>query len=123
MSDLAALRRVAAAALVASAVLPPDLVRNGPVLCTFRAVTGRPCPSCGMTRSWNAMAHGRLREASAYHLMGPITFVAGAALVALGDQRASRIVEEQSWARPVLGTIGAAWVVAWLWRLARGSHG
>jgi Protein of unknown function (DUF2752) len=117
------LRWVAAGALAASALVPTDLLRATPRFCAFRAITGRPCPSCGMTRSWNAMGHGEFREAAGFHLMGPITFVAAAGLVAVGDQRAIRLLEERSWARASLGAFGAAWVVAWLWQLARGGRG
>lgn len=123
MSDLATIRRLAAGALVASALVPSTLVESGPVLCPFRAATGLPCPSCGLTRSWNAMGHGRLRDASAFHLMGPITFVGAAALVGAGDKRAARLLEERAWARPALGALGAMWIVAWLWRLAGARRG
>ena len=88
------LRWLAAGALAASALLPTELVRAAPRLCVFHAVTGRPCPSCGMTRSWNAMGHGQIREAADFHPMGPIAFVVAAGLVAVGDQRALRLLEE-----------------------------
>ncbi len=123
MRDLAVLRRLAAAALVASVTIPPELMAGGPTLCLFRAATGLPCPSCGMSRSWSALGHGRVRDATGYHLMGPITFVVAASLVAVGDQRASSLLEERAWARATLGAFGAAWVVAWLWRLVRGPRG
>ena len=123
MSDLARLRRAATVAVVASAIVPAAVVEGGPVLCPFRAATGLPCPTCGMTRSWNAMGHGRLRDASAFHLMGPVTFVGALVLVAAGDQRAARLVEQRAWSRPVVGALGAAWIVAWLWRLAGARRG
>jgi hypothetical protein len=123
MRDVAVLRRLAAAALVAAAAVPLESARSGPILCTFRAVTGLPCPSCGMTRSWNAMGHGRVREASGFHLMGPVTFVAAVALVVAGDERASRALQPTGPMRPILAGIAAAWVSAWIWRLARGDRG
>ncbi len=36
---------------------------EGPVICPFRAVTGFPCPTCGLTRTTGALLHGRIGEA------------------------------------------------------------
>ena len=122
MRDIALVRRLTAAALVASFLLPAGLVRGGPVVCTFRAVTGLPCPSCGMTRSWSAMGHGRLREATGYHLLGPATFVAAMAMVAVGDERAASAIKAGGRNRALLGGMAAAFGLAWAWRLMRGWH-
>ncbi|HJV49192.1 MAG TPA: DUF2752 domain-containing protein [Geothrix sp.] len=35
--------------------------------CAFHALTGLPCPGCGLTRAFVALAHGRLREAWTLH--------------------------------------------------------
>ena len=35
--------------------------------CVFRAVTGVPCPGCGMTRAWLALLRGDVASAIAYH--------------------------------------------------------
>jgi hypothetical protein len=118
MTDAALLRRLAAAALIASAVIPTEVVRGGPVICPFRAVTGRPCPSCGMTRSWSAMGHGRLRDAGGKHLFGPITFAAALAIVAGGEPLAAALLEPKGRSRTALGLLGAAWSLFWAWRLA-----
>jgi hypothetical protein len=40
---------------------------HAPVVCTFRIVTGKPCPTCGMTRATCALAHGEWAKAMAYH--------------------------------------------------------
>lgn len=42
--------------------------------CPFRHLTGIPCPTCGMTRSFMAIARGNLSEAVSQHLFGPIVF-------------------------------------------------
>lgn len=46
-----------------------------PVLCTFRRVTGFPCPGCGLTRSFVFLAHGHLVDAFRMNLFGPPAFV------------------------------------------------
>jgi hypothetical protein len=112
------LRLLAGGALAASVLVPPAFVREGPRLCAFHAVTGRSCPSCGMTRSWNAVGHGDLRAATAYHLLGPATFVGAAVLVVAGDERAARMVRPDARMRPILGALGAIWLGAWASRLA-----
>ena len=121
MTTAIPLRRLAAAALVASAVVPPHILRDGPVICPFRAVTGRPCPACGMTRSWSAMSHGQVREAGRHHLFGPITFVAALAIVARGEPLATAILEPNGRTRTAFGLLGTAWSLSWAWRLATGS--
>ena len=42
--------------------------------CPLRQVTGIPCPTCGMTRSFIAIAQGDLSQACSYHLFGPVLF-------------------------------------------------
>ena len=43
--------------------------------CPIRHLTGIPCPTCGMTRSFMAIAHGDLPQAVAYHLFSPVVFL------------------------------------------------
>lgn len=43
--------------------------------CPIRHLTGIPCPTCGMTRSFIAVAQGDLYQAVTYHLFGPILFI------------------------------------------------
>jgi hypothetical protein len=50
--------------------------------CPLRYLTGIPCPTCGMTRSFVALAQGDLAGAVDYHLFGPILFVG--LMIALG---------------------------------------
>ncbi len=40
-------------------------ITEGPVICPLRAVTGLPCPSCGLLRSANAVLHGHVGAAFA----------------------------------------------------------
>jgi hypothetical protein len=43
--------------------------------CWSRTVLGIPCPGCGLTRSFAAMAHGEFRSAFHFNPMGPILFI------------------------------------------------
>ena len=36
--------------------------QRNPYMCSFKQITGYPCFSCGMTRSWIHAVHGRLLE-------------------------------------------------------------
>lgn len=51
--------------------------------CPIRHLTGIPCPTCGMTRSFMAIASGDWSQAIEQHLFGPIVF--GVFLVAIGQ--------------------------------------
>ena len=67
------------AVLLASVLLEPGWVEQGPTICAFRLVTGRPCPGCGLIRSFTAMGSGDVGRAFLYHPFGPLLF-AGAVL-------------------------------------------
>jgi hypothetical protein len=49
--------------------------------CAFRAVTGLPCPGCGMSRSVAALVSGHWREALAWHAFGPLAVAVAALMV------------------------------------------
>ena len=49
--------------------------------CIFHQVTGLPCPFCGGTRSFAAMAHGNLLGAAHVFPIGPLLFLALVAAV------------------------------------------
>jgi hypothetical protein len=110
------LRALASAALLGAAVLPDRVVTGGPVLCLFRRITGVPCPSCGLTRSWQAAGHGRLRDAIAFHPLGPLTMVVAAWLAM--DPRAERRLAASGTGGWAAATV-VAWFASWLWRLSR----
>ena len=44
--------------------------------CIFHLVTGLPCPMCGGTRSFAAMAHGNVLAAAHVFPIGPLLFLA-----------------------------------------------
>jgi hypothetical protein len=49
--------------------------RSSPLFCPFRALTGIPCPGCGMTRSFMAIATGNFDKALDYHAFGFVLFI------------------------------------------------
>lgn len=57
---------------------PPDEPQL--VLCPFRALTHYPCPGCGMTRAFCALAHFEFWRAVRFNALSPLLFLA--ALVA-----------------------------------------
>ena len=61
-----------------------------PVMCTFRRLTGWPCPGCGLTRSFVWMAHGHPIDALRMNLLGPPLFLALLAQIPLGIRRELR---------------------------------
>jgi preprotein translocase subunit SecG len=46
-----------------------------PDTCTFKNLTGLPCPGCGLTRSLVAAAHGDLRDSFHHHRLGLLTLL------------------------------------------------
>jgi len=116
--DLVELQRLARVAVMAAFVAPPELVERGPVLCAFRRATGFPCPSCGLTRSWTAVAHGRLGHGFRMHPLGPPAFVAALALSLVPRRWLGRLPSYPSAALPAFAV---AWIGVWLLRLAVGG--
>ncbi len=44
-------------------------------VCGFKNLTGLPCPGCGLTHSFCALAKGELTDAFAFNLLGPPLFL------------------------------------------------
>ena len=108
--------RLLGLAVLAAIALPVSLAREGPLLCPFRRATGRPCPACGLTRSWNALARLHVRRSLAEHPLGPATLVLAATL-AVADGLGYRPRLDRS---PVLVAAGAGvWLGVWLGRIGR----
>jgi len=53
------------------------------VQCAFKEVTGVPCLTCGMTRSWVHATHGRLGEALVQNPLGTLLCAGAAGFAAL----------------------------------------
>ncbi|MCX6558587.1 MAG: DUF2752 domain-containing protein [Candidatus Aminicenantes bacterium] len=81
--------RLLALALLAGSLLLPFLAFDwitspqSPVLCPLRAVTGIPCPSCGLTRALAHLEHGHLAEAIKFHPFSPLLFLLALVLIIL----------------------------------------
>jgi len=43
-------------------------------ICMLRRMTGMPCPTCGVTRSFRALGQGALAAAVRFHPLGPVYF-------------------------------------------------
>jgi len=84
--------RVAPAVLLLTVVMPSSGL---PVtLCVFHAVTGLPCPGCGLTRSLASVSHGHVGDAFRYHPFGPVIYalLVGLTAAALaGEARRARL--------------------------------
>ncbi len=55
-------------------VIVPVLNSALPGTCTFRRMTGFPCPGCGLTRSFISIAHGQLVDAWRFNPAGVAFF-------------------------------------------------
>ncbi len=66
-----------ASLVVAASYMYPLYQRRagGVTTCLFHLLTGKPCPLCGMTRSFAAAARLHLSDAFWFHLLGPFLFV------------------------------------------------
>jgi hypothetical protein len=96
--------------------------------CSFLARTGWPCPSCGLTTSLAAMAHGRLGLAWKAHPFGMVLFAALVGLAGAGTVEAAtgrnllgRLARPGWWALACIGGLLAGWVVRLLVGWADGS--
>src|SRR5262249_16083667 len=49
-------------------------------ICGFKNFTGLPCPGCGLTHSFCALAKGNVVDALTYNLLGPALFLVFAVL-------------------------------------------
>lgn len=66
------------AILVLSVVWHP-LDDGGFVICLMRRATGLPCPGCGLTRSFCALAKGEVARSAHFHPFGPVLFAVACA--------------------------------------------
>jgi len=99
----------------------PDGGREETTLCLLKRLTGLPCMTCGMTRSFCALSRGQVGEALDYHPLGPVVFgvlavamVPSAWIAVAGRRRMEWVARALIWSISVL--VLAALVV-WVLRL------
>lgn len=90
---------VMAAIVVGSFVITPEALVDGRVaivpVCPMRSMFGRECLTCGMTRGFAAIGHGRLGDAIRYNRASPLSYAfiwASAALGAVQTIRTLRML-------------------------------
>jgi len=112
--------------LAISVVHEPTTVPFTP--CLVKNLTGLPCPSCGMTRAFHALATGHLHDAVRFNIASPAVFTAAWLILALALADLLRPgLLDRIWARaqrPVLWATVVAMAAAWTVNLARhlGEH-
>jgi hypothetical protein len=103
--------------VIAALWSPPDepLI----VLCPFRALMHYPCPGCGMTRAFCALAHGEFWRAVKFNALSPLLFLAALAAWAyavatlLEFERVRSILARRLHTSPFGGKLMLALVLAW----------
>ena len=109
-------RALVVLAVVAARLAPRSLLAADAVICPFRLVTGRPCPACGLTRSWSAATHLDVRESAAWHPLG-IPLLVGALAVSSGVFAAPSL--ESPATRRWMAAAAAIWLATWAVRFVR----
>lgn len=109
------------AILIFSLVIDPHRVSVSD--CAFRNLTGYPCPTCGLTRSFYAMTRLNLSDAFMYHPFGPVLFIL--ALGATVKFLVERIVKKEiivtrleNHRFPLYILLAGTWIGFWLLRIA-----
>jgi len=83
---------------VASTVLDPDRLEAGAYAfvpsCPTKNLTGQDCPTCGMSRAFAAIGHGRISDAIRYHRVSPLAFSFVCAAALLGAVQSARTLRD-----------------------------
>ena len=121
-------RTLAFVALAVAAVLPRRGLAQLPTVCPVRLLTGYPCPTCGMTRSWHSLLRIDPGRAVRDHPFGPLLM--GAVAVGALSPGSAAVVPAQAAQLPAGVKVLAlgAWLGWWVlrlvatWRLRRRSR-
>ena len=98
--------RVASGGVVAVAAVWPALPFHPSVACPFRAVTGVPCPFCGLTRAVVAAVHGHVGTSLAFNPAGIVVLV----LAAVAVVRPGLLIRLRAPGWALLTIVGALWL-------------
>lgn len=100
----------------------PRLLTEVPHLCLFQAITGKPCPGCGVTRSALALLAGDWQRAI---VLNPAGLAVTVAIVLQVPLRLHALIH-RSWAstavifsRTLTVAVLLALIVVWLFRIAK----
>ena len=112
------------ASFLAARFLP---VLHTGLACPFRAVTGLPCATCGMTHAFVALAAGRLGDALAASPAGALLAVAAWLYAPLALGRAALglpwpVLPERAWRGLAVSGAGAI-AINWAWMLLSARAG
>ena len=71
---------VLAGSLATSFWVTPEALDSGSVVlwpsCSFRQLFGTACPTCGLSRAFSALSHGRMDDALGFHRGAPAVYAA-----------------------------------------------
>jgi hypothetical protein len=101
-------------AVVGARLLPRRVLDADAGICLFRRLTGRPCPACGLTRSWSAATRADVRESAAWHPLGIPAMLAALAVTAL-----PRTALERPATRRWAAVAAVIWLSVWAVRFVR----
>ncbi len=93
-------------------------------LCLFRLMTGYPCAGCGMTRAFEAAAHGHFKEAFEWHPIGLALFIAMwlGAILAAYELLTNKPFDWEGWLKRwgawIAWSLFFALIVLWILRLS-----
>jgi hypothetical protein len=107
-------RALLVAGLLIVRLLPHRMLDVDAGVCLFRRLTGRPCPTCGLTRSWSAATRLDVRESTAWHPLG-IPALVGAVVLATTPPASLERPETRRWA----AAAAAIWLAVWAVRFVR----
>jgi len=94
-----------------------------PTVCAFKLMTGRPCPTCGMTHACCALVHGEWWRALQYHVaVVPLAMVVVAVTgVLLMEVVTGRPLLGKLWEKTwrvvlavTVAAVTAGWVTNWM---------
>jgi len=98
--------RIASGGMVAIAAAWPVLPFHPSVACPFRAITGIPCPFCGLTRAVVAAVHGHVATSLAFNPAGIVVLV----LAAVAILRPALLTRVRTPVWALLTIVGALWL-------------
>ena len=98
--------RIAMAGLVGAAAVWPALPARPHFVCPMRAITGIPCPLCGMTRACVAAMHGHIGASLAFNPAGVLVIAIAVAL--LIRPAFLRVLSRPAWFW--IAAFGALWI-------------